>query len=170
MITHVDCLTQPTDRLHSLVYSGGDLIDADVFSSLPQPPEASSISLVSQHQHRLRRMANQWVRAALPLPTPSISTTTEINTLPIPARQLRGNALSGWTLYEAFGGIGSGLEACLRNGIIIKRYIYSDTGDVAQAIIKHRLPLLSAEYSHQLPPSAWTEAFTTLPHDVNLVT
>ncbi len=57
----------------------------------------------------------------------------------------------------------------LRHGITVNRYIYADTSEVARQVIEHRLTMLSSRYPNQLPPAAWTGAFTTLPMDVHSI-
>ena len=72
----------------------------------------------------------------------------------------------GLTLFEPFGGICSGLEAALRAGLPIRRYIYCDTSTAACLIAKHRVAQLMAYYPSLLKAEAVADAFTTLPQDV----
>ena len=95
---------------------------------------------------------------------------TGINSHIAPEKCLQSAFLSGLTVVELFGGMASGLEACLRNGIPIKRYIYSDKSDAARAIAEYRLQGLSLQYPLLLPPEAWENAFNALPQDVYNIT
>ena len=57
------------------------------------------------------------------------------------------------------------MEALLRAGTVIKRYIYVDTQDVARRVMAARLEELHEHYQQQLPLSAFADAFTALPQD-----
>jgi transposase InsO family protein len=76
----------------------------------------------------------------------------------------------GVTVYEPFGGICAGLEAALRAGVRVKRYIYSDTSPVARGIARHRFQQLADLYPRQVGPDAFADSFTTLPQDVYATT
>jgi hypothetical protein len=54
----------------------------------------------------------------------------------------------GVTLYEPCGGMCSGLEGLLANGIHVKRYLYSDIDPKVQATAHHRLAFLSNKYGN----------------------
>jgi transposase InsO family protein len=69
-------------------------------------------------------------------------------------------------LYEPCGGICAGLEAVLRNGITVSRYIYSDVSLAAQNVARTRVLALSDSYPRQLSRQAVQWAFTTLPMDI----
>jgi hypothetical protein len=73
-------------------------------------------------------------------------------------------------LVELFGGLGAGLEACLRNGVVIKRYIYCDIDPVAQAAVRDRMCQLSAAFPSQFPPHLHGRAMSSAPMDVTRVT
>jgi site-specific DNA-cytosine methylase len=75
----------------------------------------------------------------------------------------------GITLYEPFGGMCAGLEMVLRNGFVVRRYIYSDTDAAARAVAQHRVAALSLRYPHQLHSGAFVNMFVTLPQDVTHV-
>jgi hypothetical protein len=75
----------------------------------------------------------------------------------------------GITLYEPFGGLAAGLEACLRNGFTVARYLYSDTDPGARAVAHRRCQALSNVYGDLFPSSAYADAFTALPQDVRRV-
>ena len=79
-------------------------------------------------------------------------------------------APSGLVVCELFGGICAGLEMVLRNGIPLFAYIYVDNDLVCQSIAAHRIQQLMAQYPHLLPATAVAQAFTSLPHDVWLIT
>jgi hypothetical protein len=72
----------------------------------------------------------------------------------------------GVVLLELFGGIATGLECVLRNGIRVRKYVYCDTDPVAQRVAAHRMHQLSAQYPALLPHESFAEAFTALPQDV----
>ena len=74
----------------------------------------------------------------------------------------------GISLLELCGGIGAGLEAVLRAGIRINRYLYCDIDPSARRVIRFKLRNLSGRYPHLLPITAWAGAFD-LPQDINLV-
>eukprot|EP00798_Chlamydomonas_sp_ICE-L_P029093 gene29093-biopygen32957 len=67
---------------------------------------------------------------------------------------------SGVTLYEMCGGCVR-LEATLRNGIRVNRYLYSDTATAAQTVARFRTQALLKLYPHLLQPYACDGAFTT---------
>lgn len=73
-------------------------------------------------------------------------------------------------LYEPFGGLCSGLAACLRNGLSIKQCIYSDVNPVATSVAIHRVQTLQQQYPGQLSPSAVHGSLDILPADVTAVT
>ena len=58
---------------------------------------------------------------------------------------------------------------CLRNGMRITRYLYSDTGNAATRVARHRCNTLSQRYTDQFPPGAWADAFNALPQDVRQI-
>eukprot|EP00798_Chlamydomonas_sp_ICE-L_P025867 gene25867-biopygen20359 len=62
------------------------------------------------------------------------------------------------------------LEAALRNGIQVNRYIYSDIAPAAQTAAHYRTQALTNLYSHLLKSYACDHAFTTLPQDVTKIT
>ena len=81
--------------------------------------------------------------------------------------QAWGRAVTeGVTLYEPCGGICAGLEAVLRNGITVRRYIYSDISQVAQTAAAFRIAQMQERYPQLLKGGAVADAFTTLPMDV----
>ena len=72
----------------------------------------------------------------------------------------------GVTLYEPLGGLCAGLEAVLRSGIKVHRYIYSDISPSAQAVARHRISRLRERYPQQLTAEATARTFNTLHMDV----
>jgi len=95
--------------------------------------------------------------------------TLALDTRPQPASVQRA-LMQGVTLYEPFGGLCAGLEATLRNGIIVRRYLYSDISLPAQHVARHRLTQLHQRYPTLFPTTACTDTFTALPMDVAQVT
>ncbi|KIY99053.1 Retrovirus-related Pol polyprotein from transposon gypsy [Monoraphidium neglectum] len=81
-----------------------------------------------------------------------------------------GATSDGITVYEPFGGLCAGLEAALRAGVKVGRYIYADTAAVAQKVARFRLQSLAALYPAQLSPTACDDAFVTLPQDIYATT
>lgn len=75
----------------------------------------------------------------------------------------------GVVLYEPCGGIASGLEAVLANGIRVQRFLYSDIDAAACAVAQSRVWALHYKYPHLLPVGAFTAAFDTMPADVRQV-
>ena len=51
---------------------------------------------------------------------------TSIRTTPLPPGSMLTAASDGIVLVELFGGVCTGLEACLFNGIAVHRYLYCD--------------------------------------------
>ena len=76
----------------------------------------------------------------------------------------------GIVLFEPFGGLASGLQMCLANGIKVKRYLYCDTDQAAIRAAQHRLGILQQQYPRLLPRSALANTFTALPADVRSIT
>ena len=164
------------DSLYTLSTHDG-MVAASLLTTTPVKPD-----------HRLatlRRRATLWVNEAWDLLPRDINTSPHLSfdSSPADANHVRsavtlegspvpGGALllamspTGITLFEPFGGIAAGLEMCLRNGVRITRYIYSDISASARAIAIHRLHTLSAEYPRLLPLEAWSGAFSALPQDV----
>ena len=56
------------------------------------------------------------------------------------------------------------------NGFPVFAYVYVDNDLVCQSIAAHRIQQLMAQYPHLLPATAVAQAFTSLPHDVWLIT
>ena len=67
-----------------------------------------------------------------------VCATSQLNTRCVSAEFFPAAAGSGIILYEPFGGICAGLEMCLRNGLKIVRYYYSDVDALAQRVALHR--------------------------------
>eukprot|EP00775_Hariotina_reticulata_P002835 gene2835-biopygen4453 len=59
---------------------------------------------------------------------------------------------------------------CLRNGISVRRYLYSDIDAVAQRVALHRVRELQTRYPHLLQPKALASSFSALPADIRQVT
>jgi hypothetical protein len=95
---------------------------------------------------------------------------SRIGTTPISPKTIALLPLTGMTLLELFGGMCAGLEAALRQGIPVRRYIYCDTSPVAWEAAAFRVEALSARYPALFPRSAYRDAFRSLPMDVFEVT
>ena len=72
----------------------------------------------------------------------------------------------GVVLVELFGGLCAGLEACLRNGIAVRQYVYCDRDQQVQLVARHRLAYLQGVYPQLLPVSAVAGALELWPQDV----
>lgn len=123
----------------------------------------------------LAMQATTWVRTAFSAghPTTEGSTPTQPHTVINSATNttfLQHALKEGVVLLELFGGMCAGLEMCLRNGIQVTKYLYVDKDPAAQRVASHRLQLLSAQYPHLLPKSAYKDAFTSLPQDIRDIT
>ena len=64
---------------------------------------------------------------------PSQLTFSSLNTESVASAFIAATEVSGIVLYEPFGGMCSGLEACLRAGFVVARYLYSDTRPSSKA-------------------------------------
>jgi hypothetical protein len=80
-------------------------------------------------------------------------------------RTLTAFHTDGVVLLELFGGICTGLEALLANGLKVSRYLYCDNDPHARSIAAARLGVLRAHYPSQLPASALVGSFR-VPRDV----
>jgi len=133
-------------------------------------------------QMDLLSSARQWVRDSLPvdhlvpmylpgsyvhaLDPSGCRTTAQLCTKTIGSSFWKAAFHEGVVMYEPFGGMCNGLLSALRCGIVIKRYIYSDTCPNARRCAEQRLKNLSAAFPLQLPQQAISDAFSTLPMDV----
>ena len=77
---------------------------------------------------------------------------------------------AGVVLVDLFGGLASGLEAALRVGLRVKRYIYVDCDDTARTVAQWRVEQLVARYPDQLSSRAVAQAFHEFPGDVAAIT
>ena len=91
---------------------------------------------------------------------------TSIESRLLNATVLQDGLQSGVTVLELFGGMASGLEVALRNGIVVSKCIYCDKSKEATAVARLQLETLTAQYPNQLQREAWQGAFTTIPQDV----
>jgi transposase InsO family protein len=79
-------------------------------------------------------------------------------------------ATEGVVLWDMCGGVCGGLEAALRVGVKIKRYLYSDTNTTAQRVAVHRMHQLHMAYPSLLPDHAIADSLTALPMDISSIT
>ena len=70
----------------------------------------------------------------------------------------------GITLYEPFGGMCAGLEAVLRNGIAVNRYLYSDSDPAARSVAHFRVDTLAGRFPTLF--SSYQPDLFSLPQDV----
>ena len=147
--------------------------------------------MLSEQQMRLRSRASQQAEIALgnrmapgwsslqvlrPQPRGSLSSSPDrggriasVDATPVPIQCVTGMIDNGVSILELFGGLSAGVEALLRQGVSVHKYIYCDTSVSARAISRHRLEFLTCKYPFQFPHSAWAGAFSTLPPDVYAV-
>jgi site-specific DNA-cytosine methylase len=130
-------------------------------------------ALHPEHTAGLHRVAASWVAntaGTLPAPGPytqlsvggdsSQPNIVSIDSQPLPAATVMSMASTGVTLFEPFGGLAAGLEMLLRNGIPVRRYLYSDVSPAAVSVARHRLQQLSERYGQRLlPPTAYADTF-----------
>lgn len=76
----------------------------------------------------------------------------------------------GVTLCEPMGELCAGLEACLRNGIQVSKYLYLHPDALASKMTRHRLAALSDAHPQHNPLEAWRDAFETMPQHVSEIT
>jgi len=126
---------------------------------------------VVEAREALRLQANEWVQMAreellycVPGPVAAVQVSEELDQrgLPKVVEHLGtcpvGAALcdvvedgEGVLLLELFGGICAGLEAALRNGMRVARYVYCDADPLAQRFCAHRVRVLQYWYPDLLP-------------------
>jgi hypothetical protein len=130
----------------------------------------NTTELPSYQQHReqaLQAQASELVRAAQQKANSrNLTAGGGVDTSSCAGTFFTAARRRGITLFEPFGGLGAGLEMVLRHGMRVNRYVYADTSESAQKVMRHRLTLLSGRYPHLLAPEAWEKAFETLPMDV----
>ena len=165
---------------------GSQNANADALSRLPLPhttdttgarldhDEADAkVSMVSaqgfQHGLQLRQGGHT---SQLPAPlggSISVGVVDRLDTRPQP-KQVALAVKAGVVLYEPFGGLCAGLEAVLRNGIVVQRYLYSDISPAARKVAAFRVAALQDMYPSQLLPEAVAGFAEVLPQDVSRVT
>ena len=97
-----------------------------------------------------------------PVDVSRLPTVTDIPVRPLePERPIH--------LMELCGGIATFLEACLRNGLSISRYTYSDASSMARQAAHRRITRLQCRYPRQLPAAAVDE-WTSVSQDVHQIT
>lgn len=84
--------------------------------------------------------------------------------------QHRRGIQAGYTLYKPNGGLCTGLEARLRNGIRLNKYAYSDPDTHARTMARQRLTALSTVHPQHFPPEAGQDDFKTISGDAADVT
>jgi hypothetical protein len=131
----------------------------------------------------LKERSQQWVQQVPPVsvtaPQPwvpagppnsdGICPTAALCTQPVGAAVMAAGAGRGIVLLEPFGGLCAGLEACLRMGIRVRRYLYADTAQPAREVAHQRLQQLRARYPNLLPASAISGSLTALPQDITAI-
>jgi hypothetical protein len=75
----------------------------------------------------------------------------------------------GITLLELFSGIGTGLEALLQSGMVVRRYFYVDIDLIAKQVAASRMREFTTRFPQQFTTIAWKASFTFLPFDIQLI-
>jgi hypothetical protein len=75
----------------------------------------------------------------------------------------------GITLLELFGGIGTGLEALLQSGMVVRRYFYVDIDPIARQVAASRMREFTTRFPQQFATTAWMVSFIFLPSDIQLI-
>ena len=154
-------------------------------------PQSADVPLAEADQITLRALARHWVRqveatdALLesmwqvhPHHSPvfegdpdqwGVRFTRRLATAPLPAVFHATAMTEGITLYEPFGGLCAGLEMVLRNGYVVRRYLYSDVDPAARRVAQHRVAELAQRFPRQVHAGAFQDMFTALPQDVRQV-
>jgi hypothetical protein len=130
----------------------------------------------AEQQAVLRQQASAWVAyTQLPLPRTDSVAPRQVLSGAVDVRCVAPTFFAaaeqqGVVLFEPFGGMCSGLEAMLRMGFSVRRYIYCDTSMAARQVARHRLVQLSQRFPSQLRYAAWQGAFDAFPQDVRCIT
>jgi len=75
----------------------------------------------------------------------------------------------GITLLELSGGIGTGLEALLQSGMVVRRYFYVDMDPIAKQVTTSRMREFTTRFPQQFATTAWKASFTFLPSNIQLI-
>jgi hypothetical protein len=75
----------------------------------------------------------------------------------------------GIILLELFGGIGTGFEALLQAGMVVRRYFYVDIDPIARQVAASRMREFTTRFPQQFATIAWKASFTFLPFDIQLI-
>jgi hypothetical protein len=141
--------------------------------SLDQHGAPPNIGLAPEAAERLRARALACAAAVVPpaadAPTAAAPHANAPDTSPVHPSFYDAARTSGIVLLELCGGIGAGLEMCLRNGVTVRSYLYADTSSHARIAIAHRVRALAAQYPGQLSRSIQGTMFQ-LPQDIALIT
>jgi hypothetical protein len=129
------------------------------------PPD-SEHDVVSTARDRVYASAVQWVRDASKTNPGIFQYNTDSYSRPFFARGLG----TGITVYEPIGGMCAGLEACLRAGLKVDRYLCSDPDPVAVRVVNSRVEKLCAEFPKQLSLDAVRRVWLDLPQSLPNVT
>jgi hypothetical protein len=151
------------------------------------PEPVSSSPQAVEEQQQLQARATGWVKSAnteLQQITPNppqqlthtpftdaqgVHPTLSLNTECVTAEFFNAAKSEGVVLLELFGGLCAGLEMCLANQIIVKRYIYCDTDPAASTLSLKRVSELQAKYPNLLAPGMERSAHIQLPQDVKQI-
>ena len=143
--------------------AGTSNTNADVLSRFPLPQVSDSSGARMDEEHDKHPCLMLQAK-----PGRSLEMLVELDCKPKPEFTVNA-AFSGIVLLELCAGICTGLEACLRNGMFVRRYLYCDTSLEAQRAAVHRIKELRRRYPQRLPDGAVQGAFTSLPMDIALV-
>ena len=125
---------------------------------------------------KIIKQSKQWPVKLSHLPGKYSGPSYETSGEPALTRQLNTKSVTGQfftrsrvSVLELFGGICVGLEAALRSGFVVDKYVYCDNDESVRHVAAHRLMQLQADYPSQLSALAIQGAFDSIPQDVRQV-
>ena len=144
--------------------------------------EDLDLGFAPEHAANLRRWAATAAACSTASTTPTVLPATgparahpaipprALNIDTLPGSFFLGAATEGIVMLELCGGLAAGLEMALRNGVVVTNYIYCDICPVAQAVARHRVLQLAAQYPAQLSPHLALTMCDHLPCNVQHIT
>ena len=129
----------------------------------------ADVSPEAEGAQELRWAAQQMLSLAAISPESTAHTPISVDNTPVHPSFYHTAKTEGVVLMELCGGLCAGLEMLLRNGVKIRRYMYSDTSKLARTVAKYRVESLAAQYPTLLQPHEADVMFSTLPQDINQI-
>jgi hypothetical protein len=168
--------SQPASKVAPCMddFIAGNSHDCDTLMDLDVSYQAHHAQQLRTHARAAAHAAKQAPPApvaATPSPTPSTSTASnsQLDLQAVSPDFYTAALTDGVVILELCGGMCAGLEAALRNGWKVKRYLYVDNAPAPRIAAEHRLVTLAAQYPSQLAPSLLNNMFE-LPQDVEKIT